>query len=361
MSTSVVTPVTVLTGFLGSGKTTLLNRLLRHPGFGETAVLINEFGSIPIDHLLVQKASENIVVMPNGCICCSVQGDLVQALRDLYFKRANNEIPPFRRAVIETTGLADPAPILHTLIEMPVVAARYSLSGVVTTVDAQYGMQQLDEHFESVKQAAVADRIVITKSDLVDAVHTETLQKRLQALNPGARILVAVHGDADPELLFDTGLYRLGGKSPDAARWLNAGAYRPVPAEARPKTMPVARSGAAQGRHDERIQTFSITFEEPVPWGGLIDALEMLMGLCGDQLLRLKGIVNAAGESRPRVIHAVQHTLYPYATLPEWPDGDRRTRLVFIQRDLDASFIAHTLTRFIEDARRDAIPASTPS
>ncbi len=165
MTATALTPVTLLTGYLGSGKTTLLNRVLRDPAFADCAVLVNEFGAVPIDHLLVRESSENIVVMANGCVCCSVAGDLVQALRDLYFKRAAGEIPAFRRAVIETTGLADPAPILHTLIEMPVVAARYALSGVVTTVDAEHGMATLDRHRESVKQAAVADRIVITKTD----------------------------------------------------------------------------------------------------------------------------------------------------------------------------------------------------
>ena len=359
VSASVVTPVTVLTGFLGSGKTTLLNRLLRHPGFGDTAVLINEFGTIPIDHLLVREASENVIVMDSGCICCSVQGDLVQALRDLYFKRANNEIPPFRRAVIETTGLADPAPILHTLIEMPVVAARYSLSGVVTTVDAQYGMKQLDEHFESVKQAAVADRIVITKTDLADAGQVAALQNRLQALNPGARILSAIHGEADPAILFDTGLYQAGSKSSDVKKWLNADVYRAVKprdealagVQSRP-SRPNSRHDQRHHerhvqRHDERIQSFAITFDAPLAWQDLLDALDTLMTVRGDHLLRIKGIVNVAGEDKPRVIHAVQHTLYPHATLPQWPDADRRTRLVFIQRDLDADFIAATLTHFL--------------
>lgn len=364
MSASVVTPVTVLTGFLGSGKTTLLNRLLRHPGFGDTAVLINEFGTIPIDHLLVRAASENVIVMDSGCICCSVQGDLVKALRDLYFKRANNEIPPFRRAIIETTGLADPAPILHTLIEMPVVAARYSLSGVVTTVDAQHGMQQLDEHFESVKQAAVADRIVITKTDLADAGQVAALRDRLQALNPGARILSGIHGEVDPALLFDTGLYQADSKSPDAKRWLNADAYRVVTprrealagVHSHPSRHDERHHDHHGQRHDERIQSFAITFDAPVQWQDLLDALETLMTVRGDHLLRIKGIVNVVGEDKPRVLHAVQHTLYPHATLPQWPDSDRRTRLVFIQRDLDADFIAGTLNHFLTASEGAALP-----
>jgi len=337
-----LTPVTVLTGFLGSGKTTLLNRLLKSPALADTAVLINEFGEVPIDHLLVRETSENVTVLDSGCICCNVQGDLVQALRDLHFKRSKGEVPAFRRVIIETTGLADPAPILHTLIEMPVVAARYALSGVVTTVDAVHGWDQLDAQFESVKQAAVADRIVITKPDQSDIANIRNLTERLQALNPSVRIFAATKGDVDPELLLDTGLYQADGKHPDVARWLGAGSFRPVTTA---KSL-LQKPQAAASPHDARIRTFALSFDEPVDWGGFIDGMQMLMTLRGDNLLRVKGIVNARGESRPRVIHAVQHTLYPDATLPAWPDEDHRTRLVFIVRDLEESFVAQTLQHF---------------
>jgi G3E family GTPase len=344
MTASVITPVTLLTGFLGSGKTTLLNRLLKHPSMNETAVLINEFGAVSIDHLLVREASENMIIMSNGCICCSVAGDMVTALRDLYFKRANNEIPMFKRVVIETTGLADPAPIMHTLIEMPLVAARYSLSGIVVTVDASHGMKQLDEHFESVKQAAVADRIVITKTDLVARDVTEKLRARITALNPGAIIFEAVAGEIEPDLLFDTGLYQPGAKTADVQKWLRAEAYRPLP----------AKTGLFEQReklrHDDRIRAFAVIIDAPVIWQNLVDALEMLTSMRGEQILRIKGIVNIANESVPRAIHAVQHTIYPAARLPLWPDADHRTRLVFITRDLDEDFIRDTLKSFIGDA-----------
>jgi G3E family GTPase len=343
MTASAITPVTLLTGFLGSGKTTLLNRLLRHPSMRETAVLINEYGAVSIDHLLVRKASENIMVMSNGCICCSVAGDMVQALRDLYFKRANNEIPNFNRVVIETTGLADPAPIMHTLIEMPLVAARYSFSGIITTVDAVHGEQQLDDHVESVKQAAVADRIVLTKTDMATREPIDRLRARLATINPGADVLEAVAGEISPEILFDTGLYQPSRKTIDVQNWLRAEAYKPVPM---PRSL-LGPQGTAPSNHDERIRAFVISFAEPVAWQSLVDALEMLTSYRGDNLLRIKGIVNVADEKLPRVIHAVQHTIYPAATLPAWPDDDRSTRLVFITRDLDEALIRDTLANFL--------------
>ncbi len=348
MTASAITPVTLLTGFLGSGKTTLLNRILRAPDIEETAVLINEFGAVSIDHLLVREASENMTVLSNGCICCSVAGDMVQALRDLYFKRANGEVPNFKRVIIETTGLADPAPIMHTLIEMPLVAARYSLAGIVTTVDAEHGELQLDLHLESVKQAAVADRIVLTKTDRVQKETVAALHQRLLALNPGAQIFEAVSGDIDPSQLFNTGLYQPGQKTPDVQAWLHAETYRPVTAAV--ATDPFKRAAPAT-RHDERFRAFAIIFDKPLIWHQLVDALETLTQLCGDQLLRVKGIVNVENEERPRAIHVVQHTIYPAAQLATWPDENRTTRLVFITRDLEESVVYNTLNSFVNTGK----------
>lgn len=351
MTSSIVTPVTLLTGYLGSGKTTLLNRLLQSPSARDTAVLINEFGEVGIDHLLVRESSEQVEVMANGCVCCSVAGDMVRALRELHFKRANGEVPFFRRVVIETTGLADPAPIMHTLLEMPVVAARYALSGVVTTVDATHGMSQLDRQAESVKQAAVADRIVITKVDLASSAATQALRERLSKLNPGATILQSASakdlGEASPENLFDTGLYRPDKHVPDVLRWLNAEAYRPLQASG---TRSLATMGhrAETARHDERIRTCSVRIESPIVWDDLVNAIEMIQAMRGDNLLRMKGIVNIVGESAPRAIHAVEHSLYPAARLPSWPDADRTTRLVFIMRDLEPQFIRDTLAAYVQ-------------
>ncbi len=342
---SSVTPVTLLTGFLGSGKTTLLNRILHAPGVPQTAVLINEFGAVAIDHLLVRESSDNITVMKNGCICCSVATDMVKALRELHVLRAEGKIPNFSRVIIETTGLADPAPIMHTLLEMPLIAARYALSGVITTVDATHAMQQFSSHPESVKQAAVADRIVITKTDLVDGELLDALKERLANLNPGARVFDANDGNLASDALFDTGLYQPGNKTPDVAKWLNAEAYRPR--SNGHHGLLRGTSSAPLHRHDERISSTCIQYHQPLEWDDLVGAIEMLQSVRGDQLLRIKGIVNVRGETRPRVLHGVQHTLYPAPLLSAWPDEDRTTRLVFIVRDLDTNAIRDALDQFV--------------
>jgi G3E family GTPase len=345
-----VTPVTLLTGFLGSGKTTLLNRLLNTHGVPETAVLINEFGEVSIDHLLVRESSDNIQVMQNGCVCCSVAGDMVRALRDLYFKRSKGEIPKFSRVVIETTGLADPAPIMHTLLEMPVVAARYVLSGVVTTVDATHGEAQLDRHPEVVKQIAVADRIMLTKTDLADAATLDRLRARMAAINPGALVVETIDGNISLSAFFDTGLYQPARKTPDVANWLRAEAYRPV----------VTAGSVAASRHADGISSMSVRYDEPLDWDKLVDVIEMLQAMRGDHLLRIKGIVNVAGTAAPRILHAVQHTLYPPATLKAWPDHDHSTRLVFIVKDLDLQFVRASLDEFLQRKSSAALPDLAP-
>ena len=333
MPASAITPVTVLTGFLGSGKTTVLNCVLRDPNFAHTAVIVNEWGAVPIDHALVREASENVVVLPSGCICCRVAGDLVRTLRELHHQRAQGSIPDFRRIVIETTGLADPAPLLATLIEMPLVAARFALSGVVATVDAEHGMTTLDEHPEAVKQVAMADRLVVTKADLATAEVVAALEGRLERLNPGAQRLRADHGSVDAAWLLEAGLYRGEARAPDAAGWLNAGAYR--------------RVGAATAvAHDPRISSFVWSAADPLAWEDLETALETLLDLFGSRILRLKGLANIAGEPGPRAVHAVQHTLYPSARLASWPDGDRTTRLVFVGRDLEEGKITPIFETF---------------
>ena len=322
-------PITVITGFLGAGKTTLLNHLLKQPALAGTAVLVNEFGDIGLDHLLVEKLDETTVLLNSGCICCSVRGDLVQALRDLLPRIKAREVT---RVVIETTGLADPAPILATLMTDVTAATRYRLDGVVTVVDAVHGAAQLDAHPEALRQVAVADRIVISKSDLADGA--AVLRDRIARINPAPQI-VADHGAVDPAVLLNAGLFDPTSKNPDVKGWLDAEAYADRPAQ------------TDANRHDDRVEAFCLTFEEKLHWQGIGSWLEMLVATRGDSLLRVKGILNLHGQDRPVAIHGVQHLFHPPALLTAWPAGDPRTsRLVFITRDLPRDVIEDGLRAF---------------
>jgi G3E family GTPase len=332
-------PVSVITGFLGSGKTTLLNALLKHTGMAETAVIINEFGEIGIDHLLVEEAFEDVLLMQSGCLCCTIRGDIVDTLDRLYGQMAREEIPPFKRAVIETTGLADPAPVLHTLMTEELITKRFRLDSVITTVDAANGIGQLDEFPEPAKQAAVADRIVLTKSDLVDDTEITELTRRLKALNPSAPIFKVINGDIDPSRLFDAGLFDPAQKTPDVQNWLRAESYD------------TADGGHDHhhndvNRHGEDIKAFCLTLDNPLPWDGFKAWLNSIASVRGADLLRMKGIVNIEGEDTPIVIHAVQHVFHPPARLPKWPDDDHTTRIVFITRNIDQEPLEKSLRAF---------------
>lgn len=340
---SAAIPITLLTGYLGSGKTTLLARLLTHPSLTDTAVLVNEFGAIALDHQLLYSAAESIVLLERGCLCCALRSDLSEQLDELYGRRLRKEIPEFKRVVIETTGLADPAPILQTLVSEPMLAALYRLDGVVTTVDAELGDQELDTHFESVKQAALADRLVVTKIDRVAEVSIAALETRLRELNPAAPILRAAQGKIDPQAILDCGPHDAEGKTAMLERWLGANRYRPLTSGV---TLPLQVSS----RHDARIRSFALVYDAPVSGTRLWQGLEQLIDDCGEHLLRIKGIVNVIGQAQPKVIHIVQHVLYPVTTLPQWPDADRRTRLVFIVRDLDPARVRDTLERALCEA-----------
>jgi G3E family GTPase len=359
-------PVTVLTGFLGSGKTTLLNALMRRPELARTAVLINEFGEVGLDHLMVEKVDGDIVLLSSGCLCCTVRGELVDSLRRLAARAEAGEIA-FDRVVIETTGLADPAPILHTLMADPDIVARYRLDGIVTTVDAVTGAATLDAQAESVKQAAVADRIVITKSDLAGAEALAGLSRRLAALNPGARRIVAAMGAVEPEEILNAGLFDPARKIPDVAAWLNAEAYGGHHHHHHGHGHDHHHHhGAGTGqdphdvnRHDARIASFCLTFDAPLHWSAVATWLEMLIVTRGESLLRIKGILDVAGQDRPVAIHGVQHLLHPPAHLPAWPkraDGsdDRRSRIVFIVRDLPRAVIEEGLVAFQKAAAKEA-------
>ncbi|MBV8192218.1 MAG: GTP-binding protein [Alphaproteobacteria bacterium] len=359
-------PVTVLTGFLGSGKTTLLNKLLRRPELADTAVIINEFGEIGLDHLLVEKSSEDgMVTLNSGCLCCTVRGDLVRTMSELFLKRAKGEVTNFKRMVVETTGLADPAPILHTLMTDPLLASRYRLDGVVTTVDGVNGTSTLDNHEEAVKQAAVADRVLLTKVDIAEAPRLAELKSRLHQLNPGAPFHAVADGEINPNEILNAGLYNPETKTADVKRWLHEEAYghehggghhhhghgqdhdhhhEHEHGEQDPHNV---------NRHDDRIRAFCMTFDEPMSWSTVAAAFDALVTYRGPDLLRMKGILNVKDTDKPVVIHGVQHVFHPPATLDAWPEGDdRKSRVVFITRDIGESTIRKVFASFFEAEKK---------
>jgi G3E family GTPase len=309
-------PVTVLTGFLGSGKTTILGELLLHPALARTAVIINELGEIGLDHKLVRHGGDGeTILLPSGCVCCTIRSDLADTLRDLFQNRVRGRGPDFDRIVIETTGLADPAPILHTLIADPITAARYAADGVVTVIDAYNADWQLDTQREAVKQAAFADRILLTKTDLADPTATARLIDRLRLINATVPIPV-LNGVVDPALIFGTGF---GGNDARLEAWL---------AEE-------AAHNHHDHRHDDGIRSFCLTFASPLDWDRVAGALDSLADLAGDRLLRVKGILDIAGSDRPVAVHGIQHLFHPPAQLDGWTGTDRTSRIVFITNRLE--------------------------
>jgi G3E family GTPase len=317
-------PVCVLTGFLGSGKTTLLARLLRSEEFSRTAVIINEFGEVGLDHDLIETSDESFVTLQTGCLCCTVRGDLVHTLEDILRRRDDGTVAPFERIVIETSGLADPAPILHALMSDAGLATRLRLAGVVTTVDAVNGMDTFAKNPESVKQVAVADRLILTKRDLVDG-EPDDLIARLAAFNPSAPVLAASFGQVDPARLFDAGV----GAAHDLPSWLGHDGQAHD-----------ADHSHDRNRHDAHISCFALVRDTPIPAVCLTLFLEALAEHCGADILRLKGIVDIAeSPGRPAVIHGVQHVFHPPIWLDRWPSADRRSRLVFITRDIPRAFV----------------------
>jgi G3E family GTPase len=308
-------PLTVLTGFLGAGKTTLLNRLVQDPALVDTVVIINEFGEIGLDHLLVETVDEGMILLSAGCLCCTVRGDLVATLEDLLRKRDNGRILPFRRVMIETTGLADPAPILHAVLYHPYLSLRYALEGVVTVVDAVNGSATLDAHPEAVRQAAVADRIVLAKTDL--ASDAGALTDRLRRLNPGAAIVAAVQGAVSAHEVIAGGLFGLDGKLADVGEWLKAEAVERAEHESHAH-QPHGHHGHDHhghhhdvNRHDARIRAFCLTSDAPIRQGALDMFLDLLRSQAGAKLLRVKGLVGLAEDpDHPVVIHGVQHVVH---------------------------------------------------
>jgi G3E family GTPase len=359
-------PLTVLTGFLGSGKTTLLKRLLQEPAMAGTAVLINEFGEVGIDDALVEKVDEDAVLLPSGCVCCAVRGDLIEALEKLHQKSLWGEIPPMRRAVLETTGLADPTPIIHTLMTEERLYRIYQLDAVVTTVDAQLGHAQIDDHFEPAKQIAVADRIIITKSDLAEAGSLERLDARLRSLNRTAPVLRAVKGEIAAGELIGLGAHEPAITEADPERWLSADAYSAPNAHGDHDHHHEHDCGehCDHPAHDHThthlhgIGSFCLSFAEPLDGAELSNALTLLAQLYGGKLLRVKGIVNVKDQPKPFVIHGVQHIFYPPDTLQRWPGDSRHSRLVFITKDLAEQVVRRHFVPFIGEAANAAASAA---
>ena len=317
-------PVSVITGFLGSGKTTLINKLLKRPDMNRVAVIVNEFGEQAIDNDLVEVSSEQMMLLNNGCLCCVLRGDLQETLRDLFVKRRNGDIIDFTRVVIETTGLADPAPVRQTRMTDDMLLANYRLDCVVTLADAVNGIEQLDTMQEPVKQAALADRIVITKSDIAGEEATARLEARLRELNPQAPIKRAVNGEIELDFLINVGLRNVKGKLEDIERWMGE------PDE-----------HGEHHRHDERVKSFCLRFAEPMTWNSFSQTMEVLSALRGSDMLRVKGLVNVADHKGPMVIQGVQHLFHPPVELNEWPSADHSTRIVFITRNIPRETVAN--------------------
>jgi len=343
-------PVSVITGFLGSGKTTLLQRLLAHPSMGETAVLINEYGEVGLDHLLLRKVDEDIVLLNSGCLCCMMRSDLVDSLDDLWTRRDAGSVPPFNRVVIETTGLADPAPIIHTLMTDASLISHYVPVGLVATVDATLGERQLDEHSEAIKQAAMADRLVVTKTDLESATNEDLLRTRLARLNPTASIFASTLTCCPtPDELFDAQPFSAVVQTRDVERWLQEERISPAGHDHEHR----AHS------HDDRINSFCLTAQAPLDWQCFVAWLQILLAARGEQLLRVKGILHVIGRTKPVVIHGVQHVFYPPTELDTWPEEARPSCIVFITRDLTRSAVERSFARVIaESAQARSLPTA---
>jgi G3E family GTPase len=327
------TPVNLLTGFLGSGKTTLLKRLLEDPALADTAVLINEFGEVGLDHQLVERIDDNMVLLQSGCLCCTVRGELADALRDLHSRREHGLVPPFSRVVIESTGLADPFPVLSTIKADPVLRHHFRPGNVIATVDAVNGAAQLDTYMESNRQAAIADRLVLTKTDIADFSRVSDLTERLRRINPDAEIIVT-----PDERLSVANLLNTGAATPRGARVQSASGF--YCEDSRDLRMADGKS------HSMQFSSFVVTVDQPIDWTAFGIWLTMLLNRHGERVLRVKGILNIAGEERPVAIHGVQHLVHTPAHMDGWMSEDRRSHIVFIVDGLDASLLKRSFEAF---------------
>jgi G3E family GTPase len=331
-------PVIIVSGFLGSGKTTLIRNLLTNPDMGESAVIVNEFGEVGLDHYLVRKTDERTVLLNSGCVCCGMRGDLAEALRDLLATRTRGEVPPVERVVVETTGLADPAPILHTLVSEPVVRNHFHLQRLVTTIDAVHGAANLQSYGAAVQQVAAADAVVVTKQDLASDAAVHDLKTHLQRINPSATLLDSSFGAVDVAALIEPNVGSTGGNSSVAMLEQHITIERAV----------------AVGDSDHLavmgVTSVCIVVDEPLHWQMFAVWLTMLLHRYGDRMLRVKGLLNVDDERGPLLLQGVQHVLHTPRHLPTWPDADRRSRIVFIMRDIDPQQLEASFRTFQQAA-----------
>lgn len=338
-------PVTILTGFLGAGKTTLLNHLLQQPEMKGTAVLINEFGEVGVDHLLVEKVDDTLVLLGAGCICCTVRGDLLRALKDLFMRSLRREIPALSRVVIETTGLADPAPIILSIHEDLFVADRFRGDGVVAAVSATHGLAQIGKHAEALKQATMADRLLLTQCDIAAPGEVDRLSARLNELNPGAPQVMVRRGEVAAATVLGAGLFAVDDKPAAVAAWL---------ADERVREQARQANGHHHhhdvNRHDADVASFVLEFPEPFDWFDFTEAVDVLLATCGHMIPRIKGLVNVKGDPAPRLVQCVQQMRYPSRSLAAWPEtgtyADRRSRLVFIVNGLSRDIVLNAFRMF---------------
>ena len=357
-------PVTLLTGFLGSGKTTVLNHLMQQPEMARTLVIINEFGETALDHQLVTSSQENLTqVMGSGCVCCTIRGDLVSALREVHAQFSGHDDRKFDRVIIETTGLADPAPIIHTLMTHPYIYSRYRIDGIVATIDLALGETTFNRFDEAVKQAAVADSLLLTKADLTDDGSRNRLISRLDQINPAANRYTVVNGQVNVASVLDLGLFSVSGKAPDVEKWLNELAYQDSQIDQNHSHMHDHDHSHAhhhdhqslgESRHDDQIRSFCFVVDDPIAADLLEAGLELLMALLGERVLRVKAILNLVEREEPLVLHAVQHIMHPLTRLPDWPNDDRRSRFVFITKNIEKE----TVERIFRAFRRPSQPVS---